>query len=68
MAGRPKKTKQDPKPISKYNATKYLNHLLTNKTCLSKVDGKILDEIMYLHPNLYLQYMSKLERGSSIPI
>lgn len=65
---RPKKTEPKYVPITKYKATQFLNEMLKENLCVSDIDGKVLNEIMNYHPQLYLQFMSKIERGSCSPL
>lgn len=52
--------------ISSYDAKKYLEKLLTDTTCISKMDTqtvKVLDEIMYYYPNEYIAFIEKKNHG-----
>ena len=54
--------------ISLEKATLYLNKMLTEGVCISKIDGKVLNLIMNLYPHLYLSFMSKVENESKVPL
>ena len=54
--------------ISLEKATLYLNKMLTEGVCISKIDGKVLNLIMNLYPQLYLSFMSKVENESKVPL
>lgn len=62
-----KQSKKVSPRISLENATLYLNKILTDETCVSKIDGRVLNVIMNDHPHLYLSFMSKVENESKIP-
>lgn len=61
-------TKLKPKAITLYKARLFLNKVLTEGECLSKVDGMVLNEIMFEYPSLYIQFADKLYNGSKIPL
>lgn len=50
-----KKTK-----ISRYDAGQILDKLLQSGKCVSEMDAKVLDNIMYWQPDLYLRFMDKI--------
>jgi len=62
-----KQKKKDSPEISLEKSILYLNKMLTEGVCISKIDGKVLNLIMNLYPHLYLSFMSKVENESKIP-
>lgn len=63
-----KQKKKLPPEVSLEKATLYLNKMLTEGVCISKIDGKVLNLIMNLYPHLYLSFMSKVENESKVPL
>lgn len=49
--------------ISRYDAKIYLEKLLTDGECISNMDAKKLDEIMYWYPNEYIAFIEKKNHG-----
>lgn len=63
-----KQNKKGSPEISLEKSTLYLNKMLTEGVCISKINGKVLNLIMNLYPHLYLSFMSKVENESKIPL
>lgn len=52
-----------PNKISYQDAKSFLDFYLEQKYCISEMNGKLLDEIIYHHPQLALQYFDKFNGG-----